>query len=452
MRRAFNEIQREDILEENLNFAHIRYLPIYYGNVRSIPRKEDFRTNIGKSLYKVLCFTETWLNKEHYDDSYFPNGFNVYRLDRKTHAGGVAIIVHDDFKSNQITQIYDPECESICVKIELQPIPLVIYLAYVNKPNLGVFMRHCKLIEEVTIMEPESRIMVMGDFNLHDITWNLDDSENYYLPQDIATHESLYHQTAAEFLQKMHQLPMYQLSNLKNAAHNVLDLVFVNEINDVRLCEAPTVITKAKQTDKFHPPLEISFEYESGKIRSSSTETIELFSYKRGNYERMCQQLNEINFAQIFDRMDVEAAFDYFYEKLNSLILGNVPIIRIKKNNNKEKWWSKELQTKKNKRDKMYKRKPKNEMTEEYTEALFEFNELRDKLYDEYRKGVEEKIIENPVEFWRFVTSEDKDGQLVKCVSKTMYGILHTAKPSNYLQRMSVSKSLCYFGNLEVNY
>src|ERR1700761_5503082 len=125
------------------------------------------------------------------------------------------------------------------------------------------------------------------------------------------------------------------------------------------------------KTDRFHPPLEISFEYESGKIESASIETIEVFSYKRGNYERMCQQLNEINFAQIFDRMDVETAFDCFYDKLNSLILGNVPIVRLKKNNNKPKWWTKELQTKKNKCDKMYKRKPENEVNE--------FNELQDK-------------------------------------------------------------------------
>jgi len=75
------------------------------------------------------------------------------------------------------------------------------------------------------------------------------------------------------------------------------------------------------------------------------------------------------------------------------MTLENVPIIRIKKNNNKQKWWSKELQTKKNKRDKMYKRKPKNESTEEYTQALTEFNELQDKLYNEYIKGVEETII-----------------------------------------------------------
>ena len=131
---------------------------MYYGNVRSIPAKTDFRSRVSASLYKVLCFTETWLLKIHYDDSYFPYGFRVYRQDRKTNGGGVAIIVHDDFKSTQI-QIHDPECESICVKIELQPIPLVIYLAYVREekpPNLDIYLKHHKLIQEVMSMEPQS--------------------------------------------------------------------------------------------------------------------------------------------------------------------------------------------------------------------------------------------------------------------------------------------------------
>ena len=132
---------------------------MYYGNVRSIPAETDFRSRVAALMYKVLCFTETWFTKFHFDDSYFPNCFRVYRLDRKTNGGGVAIIVHNDFKSNQITQIYDPECESICVKIELQPIPLVIYLAYVREekpPNLDIFIRHCKLIQEVTLLEHQS--------------------------------------------------------------------------------------------------------------------------------------------------------------------------------------------------------------------------------------------------------------------------------------------------------
>ena len=58
-------------------------------------------------------------------------------------------------------------------------------------------------------MGPQSRTMVLGDINLHDITWNLNDTESYYLPQNIVSHtESEYYKTAGEFLKNMHQLPM----------------------------------------------------------------------------------------------------------------------------------------------------------------------------------------------------------------------------------------------------
>lgn len=392
------------------NFANICYLPMYYQNVRSIPAKTDLRSRMSHSLYKVLCFTETWLNKDHDDECYFPQNFTVYRRDRVTVGGGVVILVHSDFKSTQIEQITDPDCESICVKIELQPMSIVIYVAYVNdSKNLDILLKHYDLVQRVMTLENESRVMVLGDFNLHSITWQLDDTETYYLPQDIASHrDSVYFQTALEFLNKMQELPMFQLSNAINVASNVLDLLFVNGTDDIQSCNASVAITKLTEVDRFHPSLEISFEYHVGEALSSSSETVEVFSYKRGNYERMSQQLDEVNFAVVFDTMDVESAFDYFYELMNRLILENVPTIRIRKNNNRPKWWTREWQQKKNKRDKMYKNKPRNRTSDEYTKALKEFNELHEKLNKEYIDHIQEEFIENPSEFWSYAKAKKK--------------------------------------------
>lgn len=391
-------------------FANICYLPVYYQNVRSIPAKTDLRSRINHSLYKVLCFTETWLTKDHSDDSYFPIKFTSYRCDRQTNGGGVAMLVHSDFKSTQIDRICDPDCESICVKIKLKPIPLVIYLAYVNDSMKDdILLKHFNLVQQLVLMETNSRIIVLGDFNLHDIVWNLNDTDTFYLPQNIASHAaSVYFQTAQTFLQKMQDLPMFQLSNAKNVASNVLDLLFVNRTDDIQSCNASVAITKVDEIDVFHPPLEISYEYHIGETPSLFSETVEVYSYKKGNYERMSERLNEINFAEVFDTMDVETAFDFFYELMDRLMIENIPKIRIKTNNNRPKWWTREWQQKKNKRDKMYKRKPKNKMTDEYTQALKEFNELDDRLNKEYIDRVQENIINNPSEFWSYAKATKK--------------------------------------------
>lgn len=184
---------------------------------------------------------------------------------------------------------------------------------------------------------------------MHNVSWNSDDTGMHFLPQDMSSHiESVYYQTAQEFLHSMHQLPMFQLSNVKNIARNVLDLVFVNERGDIQLCAAPIAITKVSETDVFHPPLEISFEYEVGEHSNPSNETEEVYLYKQGNYERMSEMINAINFAEMFVRKSVEEAFDCFYETLEQLIADNVPKRRIKKRKNKPKWWTKELQKRKN--------------------------------------------------------------------------------------------------------
>lgn len=63
---------------------------------------------------------------------------------------------------------------------------------------------------------------------------------------------------------------------MKNIASNVLDLVFVNDFHDVHVCEAAVAITKVQGIVRFHPPLEMSFEYHVGE-KKQSDETVEIF-------------------------------------------------------------------------------------------------------------------------------------------------------------------------------
>lgn len=86
--------------------------------------------------------------------------------------------------------------------------------------------KHYKNIEYLMSKFREHRIIVIGD----------------YLPTDVRSHSSSYFREAAEFLNKIELLPLYQLSDMKNTASNVLDLIFVNEINDIKLREDKSMI------------------------------------------------------------------------------------------------------------------------------------------------------------------------------------------------------------------
>lgn len=385
-------------------FTDLTLLPIYYNNVRCITNKRNVCMKIDLSVYKILCFTETWLTNKQCSSTYFPSKFNVYRCDRVSTArrsGGVAVIVRSELMSRQIHVDHCADCECLAIEVKLKPIPLLLYVIYMRQFEYDVALKHFKLIKELTTKFHQHRIMVLGDFNIHDVNWNADEMNTHYLPTGLATHDSRYFREAAEFLNNMLGLPFYQLSNIRNVASNVLDLLFVNDHVDVNISEDRSEIVEKSQQDVFHKPYEILFEY-SEQCGTPRHEEISIFCHKRGNYQRMCRQLNDINFAHEFNRLDVDSAFVYFFDVMERLTCNNVPKIKITKNTSKPKWWTRELQRKKNRRNKLYKRKLKGADEAEYLAALNEFNELNNKLYGEYIAGVQRNIASNPSEFWSY--------------------------------------------------
>lgn len=55
--------------------------------------------------------------------------------------------------------------------------------------------------------------------------------------------------------------------------------------------------------------------------------------------------------------MNVDSAFDHFYDTILNEIDDNVPKMTKRKYSQKPNWWNKEIKRKKNRRDKLYKRR-----------------------------------------------------------------------------------------------
>lgn len=316
--------------------------------------------------------------------------------------GGVAVIVDKQLKSKEITEFRDVQCDSVCVLIPLKPKPLILYLAYLSQQEPKInYQRHYHAIRQYVNRFTNHEVMVVGDWNLHSVTWQQDESHTHFLPTNLAAHPNSEHfRTAAEFLEKLMDVPLFQMTGIKNIASNVLDLVHVNETAGVNVCEAPIAVTDINKTDKCHPPLHISVY---GEIAPMLTrEEIEIWCFRRGNYSRMKQRLEAINFAHEFNNRTVADAFDFFYAIMNQLIIDNVPRKCIRTYPSKPSWWTRELQRKKNRKDKLSKRNPRGAFTNEYVQALKEYHELHDKLCKEDILRRERDIRANPTEFWKY--------------------------------------------------
>lgn len=390
-------------------------LSVYYNNVRCITNKRNICTKIEFSPYKVLCFTETWLSDICPNHHYFPPQFDVYRHDRivernttSRRSGGVAISVHSKLNSRQLTLSHNEQCEHIAVEITVKPAPLIFYLLYMRKFQNSVANLHAECVRSLSESHPNHRIIVLGDFNLHSITWHADDTDTYFLQSGIEAHDTEYHRGASEFLKEMQTLSLYQMSNVQNKSGNVLDLVFSSSFDDVHVTVDRSALIERDQQDLYHEPYEIIIDcYE---YKSHEKSWIETYNYKRGDYQSICRLLKSVNFAHIYNGMNVENAFTHFYEVVLNAIDDYVPKIRIRKYSSKPKWWNKEIQQRKNRRDKLYKRRNNGNAShlKEYEIALDDFNQTCAVRQSEYIDEVQRNIASNPKEFWKFARLSSK--------------------------------------------
>lgn len=348
---------------------------------------------------------------------YFPRKFTIYRCDRKhptkRRSGGVALLVHHSFESKPIAfsskSDSESDCEFLAIEIITKPQPLIIYVCYMNKFDLENALKHHQRIKSIVERYRDHRIMVLGDFNLFDIVWTPDDEDNnVFLPHtsvDVINSEyrSMYYSDAMVFLEKMMSLPLFQLSNFKNKASNVLDLVFVNRPDDFMICDDKFSIIERSQQDACHIPYEINVDYIVSAYSEVKLETI--YQYSRGNYERMCQQLESYNFEHEFKIRNVDDAYEFFCRTMIDLVDRNVPRVTVKKYANKQKWWTPELQRLKNRRDKLFKRRFEYaESMNNYVGAMNEFADKCRQLEEEHHRKIQENIKSNPSEFWKFAT------------------------------------------------
>lgn len=237
----------------------------------------------------------------------------------------------------------------------------------------------------------------MGDFNMRGVKWHPAVDGNHLIPSNIPENDKF---GFREFLSSMQYMSLLQMVHIPNDAGNFLDLVFTRKDYSLSIHHAPTTLTNIKKTDSPLPPIEIALNI-SPEI-CSTDDFIEVIAYSKGNYGKMVNELNAINYAAVFHRMSVEEAFNYFYDILNTAIKINIPMRKIKRYDNKPKWWNSELQKLKNKRNKEWKRLNGGNQNQYYLKALNDFNELKEKRYNEYINEIQNQFKLNPSLFWKF--------------------------------------------------
>ena len=140
-----------------------------YFNVRSlIPKIDELRLICATNSPHIVCVVETWLGDEISDCEISITDYNVTRLDRNRHGGGIAFYIRSDLHSEIVLkQPYDLEFMLLSI----------VNLKFSNKIHVGLFYRppnsptntleflyDCLQGVSVHIF---SNFVLLGDFNVN---------------------------------------------------------------------------------------------------------------------------------------------------------------------------------------------------------------------------------------------------------------------------------------------
>lgn len=136
-------------------------------NARSIVNKiNQLEAELLSRSPHIAVITETWLHSAILDEDVVPPAYKIYRRDRDTRGGGVAVIFKQNIDVIPLTQCPDSEC--LCLKVTLSGRVFILYAVYRppdSKPDfLTKIQNHMKEFNH-------HKLIIAGDFNLPGIDW-----------------------------------------------------------------------------------------------------------------------------------------------------------------------------------------------------------------------------------------------------------------------------------------
>lgn len=139
-------------------------------NARSIVNKVvDLEHILVEHDPHAVIITETWLNPSILNSEIIPPGYKLFRKDRESRGGGVAIVVKDCLDCEELDGA--PDIENKWCKIKIGKVECILGAAY-RPPGMGVeFVNN--LNDFLDQLHAHSRkVIIAGDFNLGSIDWD----------------------------------------------------------------------------------------------------------------------------------------------------------------------------------------------------------------------------------------------------------------------------------------
>ena len=235
-----------------------------------------------------MCIVETWLDNSVSDNELYLSNYQLFRLDRNRHGGGIAIYVHFSLSCSIILQggPFDLEFLSISVLSHSSFCKLCLCLFY--RPPSSHVSIFDNLFHTLQILNPAkfSSFLLLGDFNV-----NFCNPDHFLFShiRDIMLSFSL-NQVVPSYT---HVSP--------SGIPSLIDLAMLANIEQLQNC---TTIPPLSTSD--HYGISLTLKRKTSAATPSKSRMIWL--YQEGDFGKACRMIDETDWDSIITGSDVSKA------------------------------------------------------------------------------------------------------------------------------------------------
>lgn len=367
-------------------------------------KTDTFLRSVTSGDYDVIGVTETWLTDSISDGELLDSRYNVFRRDRSiegvTMGGGVLLAVKKELNAI-CNYTWCSTDEDIWVTLRIPGkngfTSLHLCCIYLSK-SFNFNARISAFSNDLGIKllnQPNDKFLIMGDFNLSDITWSLPVGEDNMIPCNYTSTIS------SIFIDNINYCNFHQYNGVQNTLGRILDLVLCNFSVRVAPASDPLV-----PEDTHHKSIIIIAEFvEPPVIKENS---IKRPSFHKANYDDIRDSLAQVDWNILNLTDSVNPAVSHFYNIINNLISDKVPLRRTGKHSYPP-WYSSSLIKLIREKQKIHRlyityKNPADYIT--FSRLRTRQKKMAKKCHEDYIKNAEENITKDPKAFWSYVKSK----------------------------------------------
>ena len=378
--------------------SHGSNLSVLYFNARSIKNKlEEFHARVHLENPDIIAITESWLDDSFNAGEVFPPDYFVFRNDRNTHGGGVALGIKCNLNPVLRPGFLSSNIEIVWAELTTTRGKCLFGVYYrppsQNKNGLEILDENlCKIQASNRSYELYT---LVGDFNIH-IDWISDmNVSKGALPRTLIDTMN-----SSGFTQVLKE-PTYRTLN---GADHFLDLVFVSDPSFVIDCSSTYNLNGCDHSA-------VSLLLSTCHVNSVPNINKPVYCLKRADFDKMkCLLTNGID-QLCFEHDDIDCIWNSVEGVIKHSIDKSVPKKNVKKFKSLA-WMNKDIRKMCTRKKLLYKRAKSSGSEvawQQFKECSNKVKALVRKSHKDYTYGISVNAKYNPKKFWSYISSLRKD-------------------------------------------